>query len=115
MCKDNAPKSWTTTTSWELKIKDITWLFDDGNPRFRHERWRDVFEKQLVNTPSGTAVTNQLFSLPLGEDSVSFTIWHSEQAIWKRYCTLSQLAVLGEKELEARHRLESRNRILRLI
>lgn len=115
MCKDNAPKSWTPKTSWELKIKDITWAFDDDNPRFRHERWREVFEKQLAKNPLGTAVTNPLFSLPLGEESVDFTTWLSEQAIWERYRTLSQLAVLGEKELEARHRLKSRNRILRLI
>jgi len=34
------------------------------------------------------------FSLPLGEETVKWTVWLTEEAIWERYLTLSQIAVL---------------------
>lgn len=97
--EDNAPRSWTATTAWEAKIKEITWLFDDNHPRFRNEQWREVFDKQLSTTPFTIQAADPMFSLPIGEDSVGFTIWLGREAIWERYHTLSQIAVLKGEEL----------------
>lgn len=96
----NAPLSWKPTTEWEGKLKSITWSFGNEDVRFRHEQWRKVFEKQLESTPFSIQAADPLFSLPLGEDSVEFTEWLSPEAIWDRYHTLSQFAVLEGKELE---------------
>ena len=81
-------------------MKDITWSFDDDHPRFRHEQWQQVFEKQLRSTPFSIQSADPLFSLPLGEDFVNFTYWLSPEAVWKRYHSLSQIAVLEGEELE---------------
>ena len=97
---DNAPLSWTPTTKWEAKIKDITWSFDDKHPRFRHEQWRKVFDKQLSSTPFTIQMADPLFSLPLGEDSVKFTDWVSKEGIWERYRTISHIAVLEGEQME---------------
>ncbi|KAL8795768.1 MAG: hypothetical protein Q9195_001820 [Heterodermia aff. obscurata] len=86
--QDNAPKSWPPTTEWEAKMKDIMWSFDDSQPRFRHEKWRDVFEKQLSTTPFSIQSADPLFSLPLGEQSEKFTYWLTPEAVWQR-CKLS--------------------------
>ncbi|KAL8874493.1 MAG: hypothetical protein Q9174_000186 [Haloplaca sp. 1 TL-2023] len=43
----NAPKSWEPQTTWEAKMKDLMWSYDDQQPRFRHEKWRQVFDKQF--------------------------------------------------------------------
>ncbi|MCJ1373466.1 hypothetical protein MMC20_004694 [Loxospora ochrophaea] len=96
----NAPLSWTPTTKWEAKIKDITWSFDDKHPRFRHEQWRKVFDKQLSSTPFTIQMADPLFSLPLGEDSVKFTDWVSKEGIWERYRTISHIAVLEGEQME---------------
>ena len=100
MTLDNAPKSWRPTTEWESEIKNITWSFDDDHPRFRHEQWRQVFEKQLQSTPFSIQSADPLFSLPLGEDSVEFTYFLSPEAVWERYQSLSQIAVLEGEDLE---------------
>lgn len=100
---DNAPKSWNPSTAWEAKLKATTWRFDDQHPRFRHEQWKKVFDQQLSSTPFTIQAADPLFSLPLGEESVKFSYWMSKDAIWKRYSTLSQIAVLSpaEKEVSA--------------
>ncbi|MCJ1461325.1 hypothetical protein MMC28_011707 [Mycoblastus sanguinarius] len=95
----NAPRSWTPTTEWEAKMKDITWSFGNNVARLRHEKWKEVFEKQLKSTPFSIQAANPLFSLPLGEESVTFTHRLSREAIWERYQTLSQFAVLEGEEL----------------
>lgn len=97
---DNAPKSWTTATHWESKIRDITWSFDDNHSRFRHERWREVFDNQLSKTPLSIQAADPLFSLPIGEDFVKFSIWLSRDAIWERYQTLSQISNLEAEQRE---------------
>jgi len=102
-CSDNAPKSWTPTTEWESKIKSITWSLDDDHPRFRHEQWQQVFENQLQSTPFSIQSADPLFSLPLGKDSVEFTYWLSPEAVWERYHSLSQIAVLEGEELTVSH------------
>ncbi|CAF9924564.1 MAG: hypothetical protein HETSPECPRED_005598 [Heterodermia speciosa] len=95
----NAPKSWQPTTEWEAKMKDIVWSFDDSQPRFRHEKWREVFEKQLSTTPFGIQSADPLFSLPLGEQSEKFTYWLTAEAVWQRFHSLSQISVLEGEEL----------------
>ena len=81
-------------------MKDIMWSFDDQHPRFRHESWREVFDKQLSSNPFTIQSTDPLFSLPLGEDSVNFTYWLTTEAVWERFHSLSQIAVLEGEELQ---------------
>lgn len=86
-------------------MKDIIWSFDDGEPRFRHQRWKDVFEAQQGSTPLQTLVDTfkhklPQFSLPLGEETVKWAVWLTEQAIWERYLTLSQIAILNGPDRE---------------
>ncbi|CAD6585348.1 MAG: hypothetical protein ASARMPREDX12_001971 [Alectoria sarmentosa] len=95
----NAPMSWKPTAEWEGKLKDITWSFGNEDVRFRHEQWRKVFETQLEITPFSIQAADPLFSLPLGENSVEFNQSLSPDAIWDRYHTLSQFAVLEGQEL----------------
>ena len=41
----------------------------------------------------------------MGQDTVSWTVWLSEEALWNRFNTLSQIAVLeGEKKTAAQAR-----------
>lgn len=108
---DNAPQSWPKSTAWEEKMNDLTWTFDDTNPRFRHEKWRQAFESQLDTTPLQTlkdTFTHHMptFSLPLGEDKVEWTVWLTEEQLWDRYSTLSQISVLdGEDRAKVRGQL----------
>jgi hypothetical protein len=103
---DNKPASWQATTKWEQKLND--WIYSiahDGHPRFRDEKWQAVFESQIEPTPIHTIVhtlTGNMpkFSLPLGEESVKWTVWLDKEALWKRINTLSQVAVLQGKEAE---------------
>ena len=102
---DNAPSSWPSTTKWEKALNDLIFTFDDGLPRFRHEAWKAVFEKQLDTTPLQTlrdTFTHRMpqFSLPLGEAEEKWTVWLSEETLWQRYCTLSQIAILKGDQLE---------------
>ncbi|KAL8726044.1 MAG: hypothetical protein Q9166_006959 [cf. Caloplaca sp. 2 TL-2023] len=97
----NAPESWNPRTKWEATMKEIMWSYDDQHPRFRHEGWRKVFEKQLSSTPFTIQAADPIFSLPLGEDSVEFTHWLPPEAIWERFHSLSQIAVLKDEELAA--------------
>lgn len=50
--------------------------------------WQDIFGKQ------------SLFSVPLGEDSVEWTHWLSEEALWRRINTLSHVALLEGRDKE---------------
>ncbi|KAK5624455.1 hypothetical protein RRF57_000171 [Xylaria bambusicola] len=103
----NKPRDWPATTNWEQKLNDYILSFDDGLPRFRHwKKWQDVFEQQPPGNPV-QAIKNTFtdhlprFSLPLGENSVKWTKWLSEDALWARINTLSQIAVLRGEEREA--------------
>ena len=63
------------------------------------QAWKDVFEKQLPYTPLAVlknTITDRLprFSLPIGEQRTSWTVWLSKEALWARLQTLSQIAVL---------------------
>jgi hypothetical protein len=101
----NKPPSWKATTKWEQKLNEFITTFKDTNPRFRDEAWKDVFEKQLPGTPLQViknTLTDRLprFSLPLGQETVPFTVWLSEDALWSRLQTLSHIAVLEGNELQ---------------
>ena len=88
------------TTKWESTIRDLTWSFDDDIPRFRHKQWRKCFDAQLASKSLSLTSADPLFSLPLGEGTVSFETWLSRDDVWERYKTLSQVAVLGGDKLE---------------
>ncbi|PQE20023.1 methyltransferase protein [Rutstroemia sp. NJR-2017a BVV2] len=91
-------------TKWEQTLKDIIEQNEDGSPRFRHMKWKQVFEDQLDTTPLQTlkdTFTQDFpsFSLPLGEETVRWTVWLDEEAIWNRFNTLSHIAVIeGERK-----------------
>ncbi|KAG0651131.1 putative methyltransferase [Hyphodiscus hymeniophilus] len=101
----NGAKSWETTTKWEEKLKNIVAGLEDGHPRFRHMEWKQIFEQQQDSTPMQTlvdTVTHKLpmFSLPLGEDTIKWTVYLSDEGVWLRYTTLSQIANLSEVRKE---------------
>ncbi|KAF2657355.1 S-adenosyl-L-methionine-dependent methyltransferase [Lophiostoma macrostomum CBS 122681] len=103
----NTPRSYSTTSSWEAQLRDHLFslddVIDDHQPRFRHDRWRGVFDEQLSSTPITAALvgkTNSLFSLPLGEQQVKWTVWLEQEALWQRLRTLSHVAVLEGENLE---------------
>ena len=92
---DNAPRPHKAATSWEGKLHDLIWSFDDNQPRFRHEQWRRVFDEQIQANPISLVTSGEpLFSLPIGEHVDEWEIWLSKEAIWDRYSTLSQIAIL---------------------
>ncbi|KAI4867512.1 S-adenosyl-L-methionine-dependent methyltransferase [Hypoxylon rubiginosum] len=102
----NKPKGWEATTKWEQRLNDFVWSLDDGLPRFRHQKWKEVFDQQLPANPVQVikdTFTNSLpsFSLPLGEDTTKWTVWLSEEALTSRLNTLSQIAVLKGDKREA--------------
>ena len=55
----------------------------------------------MSSTPITAALVgkaNSLFSLPLGEEKVKWTVWLDKEELWKRFSTLSHVANLkGEK------------------
>lgn len=108
---DNSPLEWETSSQWEQKLKDIIWSLDDGHPRFRHLQWQEVFEAQTKTTPLQTLIDTVKhdfadFSLPLGTEDVFWTVHLTDEAIWSRYHTLSQIAVLkGEKLKEVKQQV----------
>lgn len=103
MSVDNQTKDAKATTVWEGKLQDFIWSFPFDKPRFRHGQWREVFENQIKSNPlSITTSADPLFSLPLGEDQIKWTVWLSRDGVWKRFRTLSQVAMLEGEELEVR-------------
>lgn len=104
---DNKPKAWKATTVWEQQLNDLVYsLPEDGNPRFRHYEWRRVFDEQGLKSNPLQALRDTLvttdrltrFSLPLGEDRIPFTVWLSDEALWNRLTTLSQIAILKDDD-----------------
>ena len=101
--KYNAPRGHKATTEWEGKLHDLTWTFADDAPRYRHEEWRKVFDKQSKSGPLALLVaSDQLFSLPLAESEEAFEVRLSKEKLWERYNTLSQIAMLEGEEREVR-------------
>ncbi|KAI9641145.1 hypothetical protein NHQ30_010575 [Ciborinia camelliae] len=103
---NNSPRDGrATTTKWEQVLKDIVESGEDGLPRFRHGKWKQIFEGQLDSTTLQTlkdTFTQDFpqFSLPLGEDHVLWTVWLSDEAIWNRFETLSEISVLEPEKKE---------------
>lgn len=101
-CVDNQTRSHKATTSWEAKLNSLMWSLDDDKPRFRHEKWRQIFDNaqlKLYPTPVATPA-NSFFSLPLGQSEEKWTVWLSQENIWSRYSTISHVAVLQGDELK---------------
>ena len=97
----NQTKTYNCTTAWEGRLRDLIWTYEDSKPRFRNEKWRRVFEEQTRSTPIFTTKTaNPLFSLPIGEKQIPFTVKMNREDLWKRWCTLSQIAVLEGEALK---------------
>ncbi|KAG4436889.1 hypothetical protein IFR05_007615 [Cadophora sp. M221] len=104
----NAPKHHMASTKWEQKMKDIVATLGDGHARFRDMQWKEVFEQQQDTTPLQAlkdTFTHSFpsFSLPLGEESVKWTVWLSDENIWARFSTLSQIANLTKERREGFH------------
>lgn len=102
---DNSPKAWPVATKFEQLMKDILASLEDGHPRFRHMKWKDVFEKQQDTTPLQTMVNTfkhdfSNFSLPLGEEDVEWTVYLDDEAVWARYSTLPQIANCADEKRE---------------
>ena len=96
---DNAPKDWPSRSKWQQKLKDIIHSHEDGHPRFRHLQWKQVFEKQQDTNPLQTLKDTFMhhmpeFSLPIGQESVEWVIYLTDEAVWNRYSTLSQISNL---------------------
>ena len=76
------------------------WSHSDSNPRFRHSEWPKVFDEQLKTTPATIFGAEPLFSLPLGEHAVKWSVWMSKEAVWSRFSTISHIANLKGREIE---------------
>ncbi|QDS67667.1 hypothetical protein FKW77_004952 [Venturia effusa] len=97
----NQTQEATKTTNWEAKLNEFIWTFKDEAPRFRNSQWRGIFDNQIKSTPfTITAFASPLFSLPLGEDEVKWTVWLTKEKIWNRFSTLSQIAILEGEALK---------------
>ncbi|PSN65577.1 methyltransferase [Corynespora cassiicola Philippines] len=108
----NSPQSHPASSTWQSTIRDHLFSLDavtnDHEPRFRHDQWRNVFENQVSSTPITAAIaggTNSLFSLPLGEEKVKWSVWLEKEALWSRLRTLGHVAVLEGEQLEATRRV----------
>lgn len=75
--------------------------------------WKEAFEKQQDSTPIQAlkdTFTHHMpqFSLPLGEEELRWTVWLTDDAVWQRYTTLSQVANLdAAKKEEVKTQLSS--------
>ena len=81
-------------------MREVVWNFSDDQPRFRHERWKEVFDEQTKNSSINPFnFAEPLFGLPIGEDTVPYKVWLAREAVWARFKTLSQVAILQGSEL----------------
>ena len=101
--KDNSGRTWKSTTIWEDKLKEIIRLNDVEDARAGHKKWQDLFERpsKAPGYPKGAA--QSLFSVPVENSMILWTVWMSKNDIWNRYKTLSQIASLDAKGQEVIH------------
>lgn len=92
--------SWDVHPGWAKTMRDIVHTFKDGTPRFREEKWKQVFDEQNRSNPLTLHFANPIFGLPIGEGDVAYEQRLHKDAIWSRLRTLSQFAVLEGEELE---------------
>ena len=103
----NSPRERKVTTAWEGKARDLLWTFEDTAPRYRHEKWRQVFDEQSKASPLSLIVaSDQLFSLPLGEQEEKFEVRLPREKVWERYNTLSQISMLEGEQREVSGKCE---------
>jgi hypothetical protein len=100
MFPDNAPKSWDIHDGWETTMRDVVWSLDDNQPRFRHQKWKDVFDEQNRSNPLTLHFADPLFSLPVGDLLLEYETRLSRDDVWKRLRTLSQIAVMEGDQLQ---------------
>lgn len=89
---DNQPLNWVASTRWEDALKRIILpLKPDGTPRFRDDKWWEVFERQ-------SRAAEAYFSTPIGQEKVPFAVWRTKDLLWDRVNTLSQVAILSKED-----------------
>lgn len=97
---DNSPESWPASTRWEQQLRQLSFSGHlDGQPRFRHLEWQDVFERQAAGAQG------PLFSTPPGTEKATWSVWLTRGGLWDRVNTLSWNAV---RKGEARRGFEER-------
>ncbi|KAI5466158.1 S-adenosyl-L-methionine-dependent methyltransferase [Mariannaea sp. PMI_226] len=95
----NGPETWPASTEWEEQLRTLSFSGQsDEEPRFRHLQWREVFERQ-------TRVEKPLFSTPIQEDRVEWSVKLTRNGLWDRINTLSWNAV---REGDARREFEEK-------
>jgi hypothetical protein len=97
----NQARSYPVQTKWAATIRKRMFHLDDTTddnaPRFRNEKWRAIFAEQSPKLVAGDGGT------VLSEDEVRWTSWLKKEDLWKRWRTLSQIAILqGDALQEAR-------------
>lgn len=94
------------TTTWEQTMQDYIWTQDDEQPRFRHQKWKEVFDQQTRSGPLALITSSEpLFSLPIAVHEDPWTVWLPEDKVWDRLSTLSQIAILEGEERERVHKI----------
>jgi hypothetical protein len=92
MALDNQPESWPAPTGWEKELLDLNFNEKaDNEPRFRHQVWMQVFERQAK-------AEKPFFSTPIETDKVPWSVWLTPEALWDRFNTLSWNALREGEE-----------------
>ncbi|QPC66159.1 hypothetical protein HYE67_008390 [Fusarium culmorum] len=88
----NQPESWPSPTGWEKELLDLNFNEKaDKEPRFRHQVWKQVFERQAK-------AEKPFFSTPIETDKVPWSVWLTPEALWDRFNTLSWNALREGEE-----------------
>ncbi|KAF4633452.1 hypothetical protein G7Y89_g4666 [Cudoniella acicularis] len=87
-------------TVWEDKLKEIIRSRDIYTVPPIEKLWQDLCDSIPEALASEDKATKALFSAPISSRTLRWTIWMSKGAIWNRYKTLSQIAVLDIDEQE---------------
>ncbi|KAF7545858.1 hypothetical protein G7Z17_g8839 [Cylindrodendrum hubeiense] len=92
---------WPATTAWEYELEELSFSGHfDGQPRFRHLQWREVFDRQAETDEA-------LFSTPIGTERVQWSVWLTPEGLWDRINTLSWNAIReGESKREFRDKFD---------
>jgi hypothetical protein len=109
---DNAPKDWNPTTKLDRKLKELVISTEDDHPRFRHMKWKEVFTEQHDDNHLQALVDpltedSHSFSLPLGKETIKWTVSLTEENLWSRFTTKSQIANL---DVDVRKKIEQKVR-----
>lgn len=81
-------------------MRDLVHTFQDDTPRFRENKWKQVFDEQNRSNPLSLHFANPIFGLPIGEETLEYVHHLTVDEIWSRLRTLSQFAILEGEELE---------------